>query len=276
MSLNGHLDLLACPDEAGRTILRRQSFAPPIHISKPHHDSGWLVVNLANPTPGLLAGDRVNVSVEVASGAKLLLTAPSANRIHTMQEGHAELLQNFRIASGATLDVWPEYLIPQASARYRQRSRVEVEPGGTLLWTETIAPGRTAHGEVFAFSELRFATDIVRGGTQIVRERYLLTPACATTDALRRVFPAAYYASVVCISDALGEGAGCWPVIRALHEPSRVWVGESCLAPGAFAVKITAADSPALRRTVSAVRAAIQQAAGMTAASVRRVTGEKE
>ena len=63
--LHGGLDLLAVADNAGRTVLRRQSFSPPIHISKPHHDEGWLVVNLTSPTPGLFAGDRVAVRVEV-------------------------------------------------------------------------------------------------------------------------------------------------------------------------------------------------------------------
>jgi len=274
MSLHGHLDLLAGADESGRPVLRRQSFAAPIHISKPHHDAGWLVVNLASPGPGLLAGDRVDVRVEVERGAKLLLTAPSASRIHMMPSGHAELTQSFHIANGAALDVWPEYLIPQAGARYRQRTRIEVAPGGSLLWTESIAPGRTAHGEVFAFTELRIATDIFHGAAHLVRERYRLSPPDAATSALRRTFPAAYYASIVCISDAVRDDSACWPAIRALHDSGRVWLGTSRLAPGAFAVKLTAADSPTLRTTVAAIRSAFQLATGVEPPSVRRVTAK--
>lgn len=272
--LHGHLDLVAASDESGRTVLRRQSFAAPIHISKPHHDAGWLVVNLASPAPGLLAGDRVKVNVEVERGAKLLLTAPSANRIHAMPQGHAELTQSFRIASGAALDVWPEYLIPQAGARYRQRTRIEVASGGALLWTETIAPGRTARGEVFAFTELCIATDIFRDTHHLVRERYRLCPPDAATAAVRRAFARAYYASIVCLSDVLRDDSGCWPVIRALHEPARIWLGTTRLAAGAFVVKLGAADSPTLRAAVVAIRTELQRALGIEPPNVRRVTAE--
>jgi urease accessory protein len=88
-SLHGGLDIVAGLDDRGVTILRRQSFSAPVHLSKPHHDEGWLVVNMASPTSGLLAGDRVEVRVAVEPGARLLLTAPSASRIHTMTTGHA-------------------------------------------------------------------------------------------------------------------------------------------------------------------------------------------
>src|SRR4051812_35878719 len=131
--MEGHLDLLAGLNALGETTLRRQSFAAPIHISKPHREAGWMVVNLASPTPGLFAGDRVDVNVRVEGGARLLVTAPSANRVHTMVDGYAELTQQFHVAAGACLEVWPEYLIPQAGACYRQHTRIHVEEGGTLL-----------------------------------------------------------------------------------------------------------------------------------------------
>ena len=264
--LHGHLDLLAGTDEAGHTVLRRQSFAAPVHISKPHRDEGWLVVNMASPSPGLLAGDRVNVNVEVESGARLLLTAPSANRIHTMAEGFAEVSQRFTVNAGGSLDVWPEYLIPQKDSAYRQQTRIEVEQGGTLLWTESIAPGRTAHGEVFAFRDLRIATDITHGARLLVRERYQLGNAHPAIAALRRVFPEGYYASIICIAPGLDA------LDFAVSDSA--WVGVTRLSAGAFAVKVLAPDSPTLRSTVAIMRARLQRAAAIVSPSLRRVTGE--
>ena len=264
--LHGHLDLLAGTDEAGHTVLRRQSFAAPVHISKPHRDEGWLVVNMASPSPGLLAGDRVNVKVEVESGARLLLTAPSANRIHTMTEGFAEVSQRFTVNAGGSLDVWPEYLIPQKDSAYRQKTRIEVEQGGTLLWTESIAPGRTAHGEVFAFRDLRIATDITHGARLLVRDRYQLGNAHPAIAALRRVFPEGYYASIICIAPGLDA------LDFAVSDSA--WVGVTRLSAGAFAVKVLAPDSPTLRSTVAIMRARLQRAAAIVSPSLRRVTGE--
>jgi len=272
--LHGHLDLLACVDTEGRTILRRQSFSAPFHISKPHHDAGWLVVNLASPTPGLLAGDRVDVHVAVQPGARLLLTAPSASRIHTMRDGHAELRQEFHVAADGILDTWPEYLIPQAGSRYRQRSVLNVEPGGTLLWTESLAPGRTAAGEVFTFEELCIATDLHVGASHIARERYLLTRGSAAQRALLRHFPTPYYASLLCVSPNLSNADAAILQLGALHDEERAWIGVSRLAADVWAIKVVAAGSPELRQAIVAVRARLYAVLEMEPPSLRRVTGE--
>jgi urease accessory protein len=271
--LRGGLDLVATRDASGRTMLSRQVFSPPIHISKPHEDRGWLVVNLASPSPGLLEGDRVDVRVEVKSGARLLLTAPSANRIHATPNGHAELTQRFLVEAGAFLDVWPEYLIPQAGARYRQRTEIRVADGGTLLWTETIAPGRTARGEVFAFDEVKLFTDLWVGEKHSIRERYRLDPSAVR--AVRARFATAYYASVIAVGEALVEKSDTLRTLTEQNSNPDSWVGVTRVAASVWAVKVLAADSPLLRATVGAVRAAVCSALGYEAPSLRRTTGER-
>ena len=252
---------------------------PPEHglaglISKPHRDEGWLVVNMASPSPGLLAGDRVNVNVEVESGARLLLTAPSANRIHTMAEGFAEVSQRFTVDTGGSLDVCPEYLIPQKDSAYRQKTRIEVGKGGTLLWTESIAPGRTAHGEIFEFRDMRIATDIVLSGHAIVRERYRIGREHPSIRGLRSIFPQGYYASIVCIAPTMESVSAKLAELGKSLDSSHAWIGYSQLATGACVVKVIAADSPTLRALVASVRALLQRAAGIASPSLRRVTGE--
>ena len=271
--LQGGLDIVAGLDDRGVTILRRQSFSAPVHLSKPHHDEGWLVVNMASPTSGLLAGDRVEVRVAVEPGARLLLTAPSASRIHTMTTGHAEWRQDFHVAAGGTLDYWPEYLIPQAGSRYRQRSVLHGEPGGTLLWTESVAPGRVASGEIFAFTELRIATDLHVGAAHVARERYSMMKDDATQRALLRQFSTPYYASVLCVSPQLV--ADDLMRISALHDKD-TWLGASRLGKTAWAVKIIASSSPSLRQAIYAVRAQLYASLKITSPSLRRVTGEKQ
>ena len=120
--LAGHLELVCDLDSRGRTRLRHQSFRAPFHLSKPHHADGALVLNVVNPTAGLLEGDRLRSEVRVENGARLVLTTPSANRVHTMRGGTAESGQTFRVESGGSLEVWPELLIPQRGARYTQKN----------------------------------------------------------------------------------------------------------------------------------------------------------
>ena len=271
-ALRGGLDIVAAQDAEGRVILRKQFFSPPIHISKPHHDAGWLVVNLASPSPGLLQGDRVDARVVVEQGARLLITAPSANRIHNTGDGHAQLTQSFEVHAGAALDVWPEYLIPQAGARYVQKTTLRVTKGGTLLWTEMVAPGRAARGEVFAFADLRLSTDLFHGDDYIVRERYHLTPSAMRP--LQAQFASGYYANILCVSPDLPSDSMELRQMTEAHVSREARVGVTRVPSGAWCVKIATADSPTLRATVSAARSALFGAMNCAPANLRRTTGE--
>jgi len=276
MGLTGHLRLVCTADEAGRTFIREQSFSAPIHLSKPHLDEGVLVINVANPTAGLFAGDRIRYDIAVESGARVLLTAPSASRAHRIvaaepngDPANARVEQEFRVAHGAWLDCWPEMFIPQGGARYRQRTTAHIEEGGEALLIEMIAPGRTASGEVFAFAELDWATEVFLGGQKIARERYAITSDSPTIAALRARFPEAYYASCFIVSPQLRADSACWARIHDLHS-DEAWVGVSALVRGGWAVRVLAAGSIALRKTIAAVRREIYAALDRREPALRR------
>ena len=204
--LRGHLDIICAADAAGRSHLRHQSFCAPIHLSKPHLEEETLVVNVVNPTAGLLAGDRIASRVAVERGARLLLTTPSASRAHRTGDGYAEVTQELHVAAGGWLENWPELLIVQGGARYRQRTTIRVETGGELLFFESLAPGRVAMGEVFEFAELQWEMDLVHGGEWVARERYRLTPDAESVRAWRAQFVTGYYASCFVVSPRLAPG----------------------------------------------------------------------
>ncbi len=270
--LSGHLELVCDVDARGHTRLRRQSFRAPVHLSKPFHDEGALVLNLVSPTAGLLEGDRVRVDMTIQPGARVMLTTPAASRVHTMRGGHAEVTQRFRVEAGGSLDWWPELLIPQRSARYAQRTSLDLAAGAELLYFESLAPGRAAAGELFEYAELRWAMDLRIDGRLLGRERYALAPGNGSLTALRRYFPGAYYASALLVSPSLAPDAACWEMLRAL-QCGEVWSGVSALGEAAFAWKVAAADSLALRRTLQRGRAAVYAALGRRAPALRRAGG---
>ena len=267
--LAGHLELVADLDARGFTRLRHQSFRAPMHLSKPHHQAGTLVVNLVNPTAGLLEGDRLRIDVRVERGARLLLTAPSANRVHAMRDGHAEVVQHLQVEAGGSLDWWPEVLIPQAGARYRQQTEIDVQAGGELLFFESLAPGRTASDEVFAYHELCWATDLRVEGRCVARERYRLSPSDASVGALRARFSQGYYAGALLVSPKLTAVSACWEELRGLQAPE-VWSGTSRLGGGAFSWKLVTADSLAMRRSLRVGREMIYAALGRSVPPLRR------
>jgi len=269
--LHGHLDLLCALDSRGVSSLQRQSFRAPFHLSKPHWDAGALVLNLANPTAGLLSGDRVESRVRVESGAALVLSTPAANRAFRMPGGFAQAIQRFEVAEGGWLECWPELFIPQAGANYRQRTTIEVAAGGGLFFVESVAPGRVASGEIFAFDSLRWETELHFAGALAARERYILRRGAEPLLTLQERFGAPYYASCFIVSPQLQADDACWDRISKLQSPS-LWAGCSRLAAGGWSIKLIAGGSIELRAALSQIRSEIHAALGRTPPALRRIS----
>jgi urease accessory protein len=253
VSLSGHLDLVCAADERSRTFIREQSFRAPFHLSKPYWDEHALIVQVVNPTAGIFAGDTLMSRVAVENQARLLLTTPSANRIHAMPSGRALLEQHFSVAEGGWLEVMPELFIPQARCRYRQCTSIEVAASGETFFVETLAPGRVARGEIFEFAEIDWEFELRRAGNLIARERFVLRPSDESTASLRSPFPSGYYASCYLITERIPLDHQVW---RAIHDVGRddTLVGVSRLVLGGSTIKVLAADSIKLTQTLRTIR----------------------
>ena len=268
--LDGHLRLVAAPDHAGRTHLREQSFAAPFHLSKPFTENGVLVVNVVNPTAGLLRSDVARTEIRVETGAQLLLTTPSAMRVFNTQGGWSTTEQKIQVGSGAWLEILPELFIPHRGARHRQRTRIDVEQGGELCFLETLAPGRVASGEIFAFDELDWRTEVYHAGQRVVRERFVLSSRNQSTRGLRAFSTHPYVATFFLIADRLETNADGWQQIDSL-QASGLWVGISRLVSGGWAVRIVAESSLRLREAVASVRRQVHATCGWEFPSARKL-----
>lgn len=253
----GHLNLRAAALESGRTVLAAQSFRAPFHLSKPYWDetARTLLVQIVNPTAGILSGDRLDSAIEVEPRASLLVTTPSASRVFQMTDGVAECRQRFAVATDAWLEVMPEALVPHRGSRYRQVTSVEVASGGTLFFVDQLMPGRVAHGEVWSWDRLILETEVRLDGKLILRER--LDQRGEDLRELAELAgsgPAACFASAILISDAAeGTQAGWRTDVAALHGEG-LWVGVSSLLKGGWSIKLIATDSVRLRGALRAMR----------------------
>jgi len=254
--LNGHLALCAERRTDGRTVLAGQSFRAPYHLSKPYWDevARTLLIQVVNPTAGILAGDRLESTIAVDAGAALLVTTPSASRVFKMKEGTAECRQNFVVTKGGWLEVMPEPLVPHRGCRYRQVTRIEVEPGGELFFADLLMPGRVGHGEAWEWEQLCLEVEVRLGGTLILRERMELTGAelCALAE-LAGSGPGACFGNAVLIGEETATDAAWQSAVAALHGDG-LWVGLSRLRLGGWSLKLVARDGMRLREGLRAAR----------------------
>lgn len=249
---SGHLSLRAAVRDHGRTVLAEQAFRAPYHISKPYWDADAraLLVQVVNPTAGILAGDRLESEITVQRGAALLVTTPSASRIFKMPDGAAECRQHFAVSPGAWLEVMPEPLVPHRGSRYRQATIVEVEKGGALFFVDQLMPGRVGHGEAWLWNRLCLELTVRVGGELVLRER--INQSGAELRALAELAgsgPTACFANAVLITPETSDGGNApWRAELAALHGNGLWLGVSTLRRAGWSMKLVAPDGVRLRQ----------------------------
>ncbi len=240
-------------------MLAQQSFRAPFHLSKPYwdHDARTLLVQVVNPTAGILSGDRLESEITVDANATLLVTTPSASRVFTMRSGSAECDQRLTVAPGGWLEVAPEPLVPHRGCRYRQTTHVDLGAGGGLFFVDQLMPGRIGHGEAWSWDRLTLELEVRVAGELILRERFDHTGA-----ELRALADFNGSGSTACFANAVliyAERTSPPPwlsAVSALHADG-VWVGVSALRRAGWSLKIVAPDPIRLRATLKHLRATL-------------------
>jgi urease accessory protein len=256
---SGHLSLRAAVRETGgRTVLAAQAFRAPFHISKPYWDTdaGTLLVQVVNPTAGILAGDRLVSEISVQSGAALLVTTPSASRVFQMRDGAAESRQHFAVAAGAWLEVMPEPLVPHRGSRFRQITTIDVDVGGSLFFVEPLLPGRIGHGEAWVWERLQLELTVRLGGELIARERFDQTGAGlrALAEFSGSGVEACFANAILIVPEFDPETPPLWRADLNALQRDGLWFGMSALRRGGWSLKLIATGPNQLRQALREVR----------------------
>lgn len=271
LGVKGGVQLQCGRDAEGRPIIQKQRFRPPIHLSKPYrdHDADALLVNLACPTAGLLEEDRVDCEFVVSPNGALVLTTPGATRAHVMRSGKAVVTQRFEVEEGAFLEFAPGTLILQRDATLSQRTTIEIDPSGELIFTESITPGRVARGEIFQFREFSNQLSIKLGGKLIVRENYRLRPDDSSVTSWRNAFPEPFYACFYLCSPKVEDDLPGREFLHDLGNDSLL-IGTTRLHRSGWMIKLLAANAITLRKAMEIVRSKLYLALDRVEPSFRR------
>jgi urease accessory protein len=226
-------------DAATQTsVLAECSSEPPLKVVRAFTlEDGAALVHLHNVSGGLLADDRLAVSVILQENAKVQLTTTGATRIYRARKEAGPATQTTEISLGpnAFLEYLPDPIIPFASARYCQRTNIRLAPGAGLFWWEILAPGREAHGELFAYDSVEMKADLTAGARLLACERVRLQPRKYPPSSPARLGPYRYWATFyIC---RVGLETGKWLAIEdrlrevasELSRPGEVLWGVSTL-----------------------------------------------
>ncbi|HMO03124.1 MAG TPA: urease accessory protein UreD [Kiritimatiellia bacterium] len=236
----------------GRSGIGYQEVSAPWHLSKPYWDGEVLLVQAVNATAGVFAGDHLAMEVRVEPGASVLLTSPSASRIHTMPQGEATLTQQISVADGAWLEWMPELFIPQRGCRYRQETTIDLAAGSSAYLVETLAPGRVAHGEAFAFERIAWRTHVRINDRLVLAEHYHLNPSDHSLADVRGT-PPRYFANVM-IASPHRLPVRDWQEAALAWSDPEVHTGITQPAPDLVLVRMLADSSDAMKNALARLR----------------------
>ncbi len=141
--------------DRNKTVITKQESQVPLYVQKAlHYDESipsMAHVFILSPSGGVLQGDRYRTDITSQNNAIAHITTQGATRIYKMDENYATQIINLKVNKNSYLEFIPQQLIPYNNARYYQKVTFNVDETSTLLYSETLVPGRTAMGELFEY-----------------------------------------------------------------------------------------------------------------------------
>lgn len=235
----------------GRTALTRRRYRWPLLIGRVFSDParpGVGAVTIQNAAGTLIPGDVVGQRISVVDCGSAVVRGQGATTVSGIPDG-AEALEDTELrvdgSSGLIFDPSPRILTPHA--RYRQCTRVSVEPGGWAVVCDAVVLHPDLTGDVFGSYE---SVVDVRGpgGFLLARDAQLL-------EAMPRVrsSPSAF-GTVYVLGASSVPCAGTIESLAVLAGDRRVYLGVSELPNECgWVVRISASDGGVLRSAIAAV-----------------------
>lgn len=152
-----------------RTRLAHLHQRSPLRVLFPQGepDEGAALAVLLTTSGGLVAGDRITVSVTAGAGAVAHVTTAAAEKAYGSRGATTDISQTVEIRDGAWIEYLPQETILFDGARLRRHTRVMLAPGGGFLGGGITVFGRRARGERFEAGLLHEQLEIYRDGALV-------------------------------------------------------------------------------------------------------------
>ena len=233
-----------------KTILAQSRFSLPLQALAPLAlEGGSCYLMLLNPTGGVLGGDHLVTEIELESGTHVCLSTPSATRVYRTDGNPAILETAIRVGEGATLEYFPDHVIPHAGSALRQILRLEMARGSRAILVDSLASGRRAHGERWKFRELDSRTEVRAGGKPAYINRTRIVPGELRPDKLGVMEDFDYMTCVSVFADEFAQWTEvCNDLNAELERTPEIRGGASLLARGGCVAKFLARSAPYMTR----------------------------
>ena len=163
---------LAFQRRGERSVLARRSTYGPLAVQKALYPEGDLVCHaiLLHPPGGIAGGDRLEIAVEVETGAHALLTTPGATKWYRSAETEASQSVVLSIGRNAVCEWMPQENIFFDATFANNALSVDLQDGAVFCGWDVMCLGRTASGEHLRSGRIRQHLRVTRGTKPLFEE----------------------------------------------------------------------------------------------------------
>ncbi|HHF5334840.1 TPA: urease accessory protein UreD [Haemophilus influenzae] len=156
--MNSKLSLSTELSQSGKTQLAEYFATPPLKVMTlsayaDKWENGLSAMQMSS-SPGLLAGDRVDIQITLEKSTALSLNTQAFTRVQAMNEGDsAEQITRIALAENSRLFYLPHPLVLHKDSVFKQQTQIEMGEQSELIYGEIVAIGRVLNDERFAFRQ---------------------------------------------------------------------------------------------------------------------------
>ncbi|XEC93106.1 urease accessory protein UreD [Paenibacillus tarimensis] len=188
------------------SVVTEKYHTAPIKIAKTFQLDKQLGVIVMDVSPGMMDGDRYEMSWHAGRGSSVYLTNQSYTKVHPCSaDGKATMRQRFVLEENAWVESMMEPVMLYKDAGFRNDTDVQLSEGSVWMQLEVLCPGRTLRGEKFLYRELDNRLRIHYGEELIFSQRQWIVPSGQQLFEPGAWGDRSHLGSFYCFSDAIGS-----------------------------------------------------------------------
>ena len=167
-----------------RTVLRERTHEGPLYVQRPFYPEGGVShVYILHPPAGMVGGDRLATTIDVAGDASALITTPASAKIYRSAGPVATIHQRLTVEAGGTLEWLPQDTILFGGSSAAIHTEIHLAQSARFMGWEVLSLGRPRSGDHYGTGDLRSRTRIRVDGAPRLIERQIWNARDTVLDA---------------------------------------------------------------------------------------------
>ncbi len=164
----------------GTRLMRKQQYGP-LYVQRPFYPEGPELahVYLLHPPGGLVSGDNLHNTLQLAEQAQVLCTTPGAGRMYRARSDQRcqQMTNTLQLAAGTTLEWLPQESIVYEGAHAKLLTTVELAESARFIGWEITALGLPASNALLETGSLVQRLQVNIAQRPMLREQLVLNDA---------------------------------------------------------------------------------------------------